>query len=68
MVVIGYISLLWPLCQGTLAMTAAAARRTSLENKHLHRCDYFLIIRHCLQSMLERYATTRLVCRPLNLI
>ena len=47
-------------------MTTAAARKTSLENKHLHRCDYFLIIRHCLQSMLEKYSKTRLGCRPLN--
>ena len=68
MVVIGYISFLWPLCQGTLAMTIAAARKMSLEKKHLNRCDYFFIIRHCLQIMLERYAKTRLVCRPLNLI
>ena len=49
-------------------MTTAGARKTSLENKHLHRCDYFFIIPRCLQSMLERYAKTRLVCRPLNLI
>ena len=43
-------------------MTAATTRKTSLENKHLRRCDFFAIIPlRSHSTMLVKYAKTRLV-------
>ena len=43
--------------------------KTSLETKHLHSYDYRAIISSCSDStLLAEYATTGLVCAPLNKI
>ena len=50
-----------------LSMMTTAARKTSLGNKHLRKCDYFRIIPSCSPStMLTKYAKTELVYTPLN--
>ena len=37
-------------------MMIITTKKTPLENKHLHRCDYFAIIPHCLHSaLLKKY-------------
>ena len=42
-------------------MTTATPRKTSLENKPLRSCDYFMTTSSCLNStMLAKYATTGL--------
>ena len=52
-----------------LAMMTATARKTLLENIHLHNCDYFAISPSCSHlTMLARNPTTGLVCAPLHQI
>ena len=45
-----------------LAMMTETARKTSLKNKHLRKCDYFAIIPSCSHfTMLTRNPATGLV-------